>query len=44
MNTLPLPISFIKVMIKSAFFEKWPLNLGKILDRKRHIQDGSSKF
>ena len=29
---------------KYAFFGKWTLNLGKISDRKRHIQDGSSKF
>ena len=29
---------------KHAFFGKWTLNLGKILEQKRHIQDGSSEF
>ena len=29
---------------KHVFFGKWTLNLGKILDRKRRIQDGGSKF
>ena len=29
---------------KACDFEKWTLNLGKIVDQKRYIQNASSKF